>query len=107
MSNPAWVGFIGEKNLRVRRKAAFGSISMMAVLISATALASPQEAVGEASRDEMIVMTARHRDERAQDIPAGLPVGKGTRSWSRAAGTWFWIDPENDLYFIGMIQRGR
>lgn len=36
---------------------------------------------------------------------AGLPVGKGTLSWGGAAGTWFWIDPENDLYFIGMIQR--
>ena len=36
---------------------------------------------------------------------AHLPVGKGTLSWGGAAGTWFWIDPENDLYFIGMIQR--
>jgi len=36
---------------------------------------------------------------------AGLPVGKGTVSWGGAAGTWFWVDPENDLYFIGMIQR--
>lgn len=36
---------------------------------------------------------------------ARLPVGKGTLSWGGAAGTWFWIDPENDLYFIGMIQR--
>lgn len=36
---------------------------------------------------------------------AKLPVGVGTLSWGGAAGTWFWIDPENDLYFIGMIQR--
>ena len=36
---------------------------------------------------------------------AGLPVGKGTLSWGGAAGTWFWIDPTNDLYFVGMIQR--
>jgi CubicO group peptidase (beta-lactamase class C family) len=36
---------------------------------------------------------------------AKLPVGTGTLSWGGAAGTWFWIDPENDLYFIGMIQR--
>lgn len=36
---------------------------------------------------------------------ASLPVGKGTLSWGGAAGTWFWIDPQNDLYFIGMIQR--
>jgi CubicO group peptidase (beta-lactamase class C family) len=26
-------------------------------------------------------------------------------SWGGAAGTWFWIDPTNDLIFVGMIQR--
>ena len=31
--------------------------------------------------------------------------GQGSYFWGGAAGTWFWIDPENDLYFIGMIQR--
>jgi CubicO group peptidase (beta-lactamase class C family) len=31
--------------------------------------------------------------------------GKGEMSWGGAAGTWFWIDPTNDLYFVGMIQR--
>jgi CubicO group peptidase (beta-lactamase class C family) len=36
---------------------------------------------------------------------AGSLVGKGTMSWGGAAGTWFWIDPANDLYFVGMIQR--
>lgn len=36
---------------------------------------------------------------------AELPVGRGTLSWGGAAGTWFWIDPENDLFFIGLIQR--
>jgi CubicO group peptidase (beta-lactamase class C family) len=35
---------------------------------------------------------------------AGIPVGRGTYMWDGAAGTWFWIDPENDLFFIGMIQ---
>jgi CubicO group peptidase (beta-lactamase class C family) len=30
--------------------------------------------------------------------------GKGTFYWGGAAGTWFWIDPVNDLFFIGMIQ---
>jgi CubicO group peptidase (beta-lactamase class C family) len=35
---------------------------------------------------------------------AGLPHGKGTFWWGGAAGTWFWIDPVNDLAFIGMIQ---
>jgi len=33
-----------------------------------------------------------------------LPYGNGTFYWGGAAGTWFWIDPVNDLAFIGMIQ---
>ncbi|MFA7261454.1 MAG: serine hydrolase domain-containing protein [Caulobacter sp.] len=35
---------------------------------------------------------------------AGVLAGKGTYSWGGAAGTWFWIDPENDVIFLGMIQ---
>jgi len=37
-------------------------------------------------------------------MAAGVPVGRGTYQWDGAAGTWFWVDPENDLLFIGMIQ---
>ena len=33
------------------------------------------------------------------------PVGKGTFWWYGAAGTWFWIDPANDIVFVGIIQR--
>jgi CubicO group peptidase (beta-lactamase class C family) len=36
---------------------------------------------------------------------AALPVGKGTFFWDGAAGTWFWVDPTNDVVFVGMIQR--
>jgi len=36
---------------------------------------------------------------------ANLPEGKGTFFWDGAAGTWFWVDPTNDVIFIGMIQR--
>ena len=32
-------------------------------------------------------------------------AGKGTFFWLGAADTWFWIDPTNDLIFIGMTQR--
>jgi CubicO group peptidase (beta-lactamase class C family) len=32
-------------------------------------------------------------------------IGKGTYTWGGAAGTWFWIDPANDIVFIGMVQR--
>jgi CubicO group peptidase (beta-lactamase class C family) len=35
---------------------------------------------------------------------ANLPYGKSTYYWGGAAGTWFWIDPVNDLAFVGMIQ---
>jgi CubicO group peptidase (beta-lactamase class C family) len=37
---------------------------------------------------------------RAEDV-----VGKGTFYWMGAADTWFWVDPTNDLIFIGMTQR--
>ena len=36
----------------------------------------------------------------------GIPVGPGTYHWDGAWGTWFWVDPVNDLLFVGMIQRG-
>ncbi|HEV2364701.1 MAG TPA: serine hydrolase domain-containing protein [Caulobacteraceae bacterium] len=36
---------------------------------------------------------------------AGSRVGRGTYQWDGASGVWFWVDPENDLIFVGMIQR--
>jgi CubicO group peptidase (beta-lactamase class C family) len=38
-------------------------------------------------------------------VAAGGYYGKGTFYWSGLAGTWFWIDPDNDLIVIGMIQQ--
>lgn len=32
-------------------------------------------------------------------------VGKNSYWWWGIAGTWFWIDPTNDLLFVGIIQR--
>jgi len=43
---------------------------------------------------------AIHTDPKA----AALSYGKGTYYWGGAAGTWFWVDPVNDLAFVGMIQ---
>jgi CubicO group peptidase (beta-lactamase class C family) len=37
---------------------------------------------------------------QAEDV-----VGRGTFYWGGAADTWFWVDPTNDLIFIGMTQR--
>lgn len=38
-------------------------------------------------------------------VAAKSVQGKGTYSWFGIAGTWFWIDPTNELFYIGMIQR--
>jgi CubicO group peptidase (beta-lactamase class C family) len=38
---------------------------------------------------------------------AGRPVGRGTYEWGGAFSTFFWIDPENDLLFVGMMNRQR
>lgn len=35
---------------------------------------------------------------------AETAVPDGSFYWGGAAGTWFWIDPTNDLFFIGMVQ---
>jgi CubicO group peptidase (beta-lactamase class C family) len=35
----------------------------------------------------------------------GSPAGRGTFLWDGLAGTWFWVDPTNDVVFVGMIQR--
>jgi CubicO group peptidase (beta-lactamase class C family) len=36
---------------------------------------------------------------------AGMSDGQGTFFWDGAAGTWFWVDPTNDVVFVSMIQR--
>jgi len=35
---------------------------------------------------------------------ANSPQGANTFYWGGAFGTWFWIDPTNDLIFVGLIQ---
>ncbi|MEX0964632.1 MAG: serine hydrolase domain-containing protein [Pseudohongiellaceae bacterium] len=35
---------------------------------------------------------------------ANSPHSPGTYYWSGAAGTWFWVDPVEDMFLIGMIQ---
>jgi CubicO group peptidase (beta-lactamase class C family) len=34
---------------------------------------------------------------------AGDSVSNGTFSWFGIAGTWFWVDPVEDLVFVGMV----
>ncbi len=38
---------------------------------------------------------------------AGTPRGRNSFYWGGAFGTWFWIDPTNDLIVVGMIQNVR
>jgi CubicO group peptidase (beta-lactamase class C family) len=38
-------------------------------------------------------------------LTLGDPSGRGTYMWGGIAGTWFWIDPELDVVFVGMTQR--
>jgi len=35
---------------------------------------------------------------------ANSPASPGSYYWSGAAGTWFWVDPVEDMFLIGMIQ---
>ena len=35
---------------------------------------------------------------------AKTPEGKNSFYWGGAFGTWFWIDPTNDLIVVGMMQ---
>ncbi|HSZ10376.1 MAG TPA: serine hydrolase domain-containing protein [Steroidobacteraceae bacterium] len=35
----------------------------------------------------------------------GSTAGKGSFLWDGVAGTWFWIDPANDVVFVGIVQR--
>lgn len=35
---------------------------------------------------------------------AATGAANGSVWWGGAAGTWFWIDPKNDLFFLGNIQ---
>jgi CubicO group peptidase (beta-lactamase class C family) len=37
-------------------------------------------------------------------VKANLPDGKNSFYWGGAFGTWFWIDPTNDLLVVGMMQ---
>jgi len=67
------------------------------VLVSnnGTGVASFNEAVGF-GLDFQVATDAR---------ASGSLQGDGSISWGGAAGTWFWVDPANDLIFVGMIQR--
>jgi len=40
-----------------------------------------------------------------EPLKLGSTAGTGTFLWDGVAGTWFWIDPTNDVVFVGIIQR--
>ena len=43
----------------------------------------------------------------AAPLCPGLAQGADSYWWGGAFGTWFWIDPTNDIVFVGMIQNVR
>jgi CubicO group peptidase (beta-lactamase class C family) len=36
---------------------------------------------------------------------ADVPMGKGSYLWDGIGGTWFWVDPVNDIVFVAMNQQ--
>jgi CubicO group peptidase (beta-lactamase class C family) len=38
---------------------------------------------------------------------ANTPEGRSSFYWGGALGTWFWIDPTNDVVVVGMMQNVR
>jgi CubicO group peptidase (beta-lactamase class C family) len=36
---------------------------------------------------------------------AGVALGRGSYLWDGYASTWFWVDPEHRIVFVGMVQR--
>jgi CubicO group peptidase (beta-lactamase class C family) len=77
-----------------------GTIELMAsnhltdiVMAAPGASFSPAKGVGFGL--DVAVVTDPARD--------GTLQGEGTYSWGGAAGTWFWVDPKNDLFMLGMI----
>ena len=35
---------------------------------------------------------------------AAVPLGQNSYLWDGAANTWFWVDPSNELVFVGLVQ---
>lgn len=36
---------------------------------------------------------------------AGVHLGKGAYLWDGLASTWFWVDPQHQIAFVGIVQR--
>jgi CubicO group peptidase (beta-lactamase class C family) len=39
-----------------------------------------------------------------EPLRLGSTAGQGTYYWDGLAGTWFWVDPTNDVVFVSIIQ---
>jgi CubicO group peptidase (beta-lactamase class C family) len=38
-------------------------------------------------------------------VAANVALGRGSYLWDGFACTWFWIDPEHRIVFVGIVQR--
>ncbi len=53
--------------------------------------------------DAADLLQAYNANTTTRSLPTATVLRQGYRS-DELVGTWFWIDPVNDLGFIGMIQ---
>lgn len=68
--------------------------NVLAPGVSVDTFGKPQEGIGFGLDFAIVLDPAK----------AGTLQGRHTFYWGGAFGTWFWIDPANDLIVVGMIQ---
>jgi CubicO group peptidase (beta-lactamase class C family) len=81
------------------------SVTMMESDILETSVVPEEETFGRAPIGGDAVGFGLDYGVLKNPAKAGSLAGPGSIWWGGAAGTWFWIDPKNDLFFLGMIQR--
>jgi CubicO group peptidase (beta-lactamase class C family) len=81
------------------------SVAMMESDILEASVVPEQETFGQAPIGGDAVGFGLDYGVLKNPAKAGSFAGPGSIWWGGAAGTWFWIDPKNDLFFLGMIQR--
>ncbi|MBB6093717.1 CubicO group peptidase (beta-lactamase class C family) [Povalibacter uvarum] len=84
-----------------------GTLDGKQVLKSETVALMTQNHIGELKLFGGLPGTGFGLDFAVITDPAALKSaqGEGSYWWFGIAGTWFWVDPKNDLFFVGLIQR--
>jgi len=54
----------------------------------------------------LLAATSQVSAQAAKQIHPAAATGEISETkWDGIAGTWFWIDPTNDVVFVGIVQR--